>query len=332
MSIEFLEAKKSDQEEWNRIVDNTTMGTIFHKWEWLNLIAEELKIKLIPLFIIKDSHVIGILPLFSSRRIYPKIYFSPPPNSFIPFLGPIFNEYDNISNQEKERLMEVFVSSLIKDFRNTALIRIKLHSDLTDVREFLWNKFDAIPIYDYCINLNLDLPIILEKFSKNLRYYQKKLSKDDAYQVKIGSLSELNIIINMVKDRYIQQTKNMPLTLNYFKKIYTSFQNEIKVFTVEYNGDIVGGLITLVYKDIIYLWLGSTNKAKNKSTNDYLYYEVIRWSKTQNIKKFYIIGANTKNINQFKSKYNGDLVLRFIIEKKSFLFKSVYSAYKIFKK
>jgi hypothetical protein len=48
MSIELRVAEKNEGKSWDRMVEASTYGTIFHTWKWLKIIEKHTKSKLYP--------------------------------------------------------------------------------------------------------------------------------------------------------------------------------------------------------------------------------------------------------------------------------------------
>jgi hypothetical protein len=48
MNIELRVAEKNEGKSWDRMVEASTYGTIFHTWKWLKIIEKHTKSKLYP--------------------------------------------------------------------------------------------------------------------------------------------------------------------------------------------------------------------------------------------------------------------------------------------
>jgi len=40
MEINLIKVKESESEKWDKIVDTSPYGTIFHKWKWLKIVEK----------------------------------------------------------------------------------------------------------------------------------------------------------------------------------------------------------------------------------------------------------------------------------------------------
>jgi hypothetical protein len=83
-------ADEKDLEVWDKIVDSSEMGTIFHKLDWLRAAEKHTKTKLYPLIGYEGREVVSLFPVFYKKKAFIKMSFSPPPKCAIPFMGPVF--------------------------------------------------------------------------------------------------------------------------------------------------------------------------------------------------------------------------------------------------
>jgi len=89
----------------------------------------------------------------------------------------------------------------------------------------------------------------------------------------------------------------------------------MKIFVIRnQNGEIVSGGVKLCYKDRIMDWIGQP-KTTIRTANDFLHWSVMKWGIEHKLHYYEIIGANTKSICQFKSKFNPSLEIYFELKK-----------------
>ena len=77
-----IKVKVSDKkglEVWDKIVDSSEMGTIFHKLDWLKAVEKHTKSTFYPLIGYEGREIVCLFPVFYKKRAFVKMAFSPPP-------------------------------------------------------------------------------------------------------------------------------------------------------------------------------------------------------------------------------------------------------------
>ena len=67
MSIEVKTCRPEDAASWNNYVLKAHSGTIFHRFEWRNIIASAYGYDALQLMALQDNNIVGVLPLFDIR-------------------------------------------------------------------------------------------------------------------------------------------------------------------------------------------------------------------------------------------------------------------------
>ena len=67
-------ANEEDRDFWNNIVEQSDNGTIYHTWEWKQVIEQGLGDKAYYIIAEENNDLVGIFPLFSrASRKYSKL-------------------------------------------------------------------------------------------------------------------------------------------------------------------------------------------------------------------------------------------------------------------
>lgn len=329
--IEVRIAGEEELKKWDEIVDSSPQGTIFHKLDWLKVAEEHTKSKLYPLIGYKGDRVIGLFPIFYTKKPFLKMIFSPPPQCAIPYMGPIFINYENLKQSKKEDRINGLINETFNYITN--FLRLKnnffytiLSPELNDARPFIWNGFTVNPKYDYNIPLNQFKSIdnILKSFKKILRKNIKNCEKNNLIFKEDSPNKNLDDILKSLNKRYIEQNKKFRLIPQYLDDIIRLFYRNIKYFAVEYLSEKVAELLCIEYKDSLFIWIGGYSKTIKSNQgylypNDYLHWKVIEYAYSHNKRSLKIIGADIKQLCKFKAKFNPDLELTFVCEKADFI-------------
>jgi hypothetical protein len=325
MTVDIRIANNDDAKEWDTIISQSSQGTLFHTWNWLKIAEKHTNMKLFPLIVMKDNIPIGLFPLFFQRKGPLRMVFSPPPHVAIPYLGPVLIGYDTLYQEKRENIYIEFLNS-INNFISNELkanyIRISLPPALHDPRPFNWSGYFIEPDYDFTVDLSQGIENLFKSLNNRQRADLKR-AKENGMTVKIGTKKDFEKILNLLDIRYAEQTKIVTESKEYFLDIYDIFKENIKIFIVLFEGEVVTGGIRLQYRDSLYGWVGNP-RPKNRispSPNHLLLCESIRYASEHEFKYYTIMGAagNKRLYNFYAERFNPELKLRFSAIKRTFL-------------
>jgi hypothetical protein len=327
-------ADEKELEVWDKIVDLSEMGTVFHKLDWLRAAEKHTRSRLYPLIGYEGREVVGLFPIFCKKRAFVKMAFSPPPKCAIPYMGPVFR-YISSRQSSIEKLHNNIVSKALRlliDELRSDYILIKTQRNLLDIRSFLWGSLEAHPNYTYTVPIERSTKSLFEGLSNETRVHIRRAEKEKRLEVRKGDITDFKALIRMTTDRYQEQGKAFGPSIEYLMKVYESFPNNIDVVSLIHDGEIVGGLILLKYGDVVAHWLAGITPVKRvRGANELLHWWVIQKYKEKGYKHYELIGANTKHLCRFKSKFNPRVNVYFSLTKrnrKSRIAESVYHRFR----
>jgi len=313
-----IDIKISDEREWKKLEENPQYGTIFHTWEWLKIVEKHANMRLYPIIGMKGTTVVGIYPIFLHKRLLRSV-FSPPPWVAVPYLGPVILEYEKLKQDKKESIFIEFqrsVDDFIRDEMRAHYSLIKTAPGILDARPLKWNGYIVEPIYNYVIDLRKGADSIFKNFKKKLRQNIKR-AKRRGISVEEGSKEELEWIYGTIVARYEEQGRKNSIYKGYLFDLFNAFYPQnMKIFVAKYNGELIGGMIDLYYKNKVTSWLGNIkSNVEGVSPNELLQWEAIRYTIEYGMNYYEEIGANTEHLCRYKSKYNPNLLLCFSAKK-----------------
>jgi hypothetical protein len=262
MEIQLKIAQEQDAQLWDRIVESSQQGTLFHSWKWLKIAEKHTQTQLYPLMGIKGETVIGILPIFLMKKFGISAAFSPPPSTAIPYLGPVIDSYDKYKQSKKESMDKNFQRSVDHYLLN------QLHCGFTslaltihhDPRPYKWSNYHMEPVFDYHIDINRDISTIWQDMDANLKGHIKRTEKNGII-IESGSKNDLITIYDSLVRRYREQKKPVTVSKDYLIDLYDAFSPEnLNIFVAKQHGEMVGGIITLSYKDRFLYWVGGAKQ------------------------------------------------------------------------
>jgi hypothetical protein len=323
MEIELKTATEKDAQLWDRIVDSSPQGTLFHTWKWLKIAERHTGTRLYPILGLKGTVVIGILPVFFMKKYGVSSAFSPPPSTAIPYLGPVIENYDNYKQSKKESMDKNFqrsVDSYLFSELNCGFVSLSLTAS-HDPRPYQWADYQLDPIFDYHLDISPDITVIWQNIDANLKGHIKRTEKN-GISIEDGSKNDLVDIYQSLERRYREQKRAVTVSEDYLTALFDAFSPaNLKVFVAKQDGNTIGGIVALLYKDRVLYWIGGAKPAtSNFSPNDLAQWEAIKFAHSRGYKIYEEIGAGTERLSEFKAKYNPKLVHRYSVRKYSSFF------------
>ncbi|WOF16345.1 GNAT family N-acetyltransferase [Methanoplanus sp. FWC-SCC4] len=311
---------KDDKEIWNKAVLDSNHGTIFHTWDWLKIIEEQGKGKLYPLMIYKGSQLTALYPLFIQKKGFVKVAFSPPPGSYLLYLGPVIPGYDDLKQHKKESVLmkiqdevDKYLFSEIK----CKYVRIRSAPGILDARPFKWSGYDIEPVYTYRLDLKKGINCIWSEFDRKLRVSINHCIKEGV-TVRDGDRYDLEYILDSLSRRYREQGYRPSDYMDYINELYNKFYpDNMKIFVACYNNQSVGGMISIIYEDLIYMWVGvPKSELKGIYPNDLIQWELIKWACGKGLNYFEEMDSGDDlRLVKFKSKFNPEIGIWYNAEK-----------------
>ena len=329
MRLEILES--SDAKLWNELIDQASNGTLFHYWEWLNIVEKHSKSRLILLVGLEGNSTLPFIamPLFLMKKSGLNMVFSPPPATAI-VLGPAL-----ITKDYKQHKLELIylefqakLGKLLHELRAN-YVNIITSPGLIDIRPFSWASYQILPCYTYKIDLRPGLETVVGNFSRTIRHKITNALNKGVQITESTNNSDLEYIYQSLTDRYSEQYINLLLKKAYLQDIVQKFGgSSIQLVMAIHEGKRVGGMILVKYKDTISTWLGLVrSQNSNLDVNACIYQYSIDKAIQEGYQWLDMMGANTPSICDSKAKYNPIVDIHFQIKKADWLGKLAEKAY-----
>ncbi|HEY3272415.1 MAG TPA: GNAT family N-acetyltransferase [Methanocella sp.] len=294
-----------DRELWDRTVDQSPYGLLFHKWDFLKIAEKHTGWKLLPYGIYQGTNLLSLFPLFYKKDFMLKSVFSPPPLSCIPYLGPTMNaSYDRVKPNTRETQLQAVVdetSAAIKKL-SPSYVYIQMPPAFMDIRPFKWNGFQETSHFTYIIDLDRPLDDIWASFGTKLRWNLKNVSK---LPLQIRQVNDAETFYDIVTRRYAEQGLTFPMKgSGYLKELIEAFPDNLKMYFL-YNGEEIASVITVCqYRGRMIHWMGNARLDSGIAGNDHMLWTLIKMAKEDGCKEFELQGAGDRRLWHYKSKYN----------------------------
>lgn len=309
---------------WTRITEENWLLAIekldlplFYQPNYLNAISNSFKLELNYFSFTSKHQVISLFSFFTDSKnalVIPEAF------SYSPFY---------INKSFSEKLYIDVLSSLIdilkKEFKS---IKIKLPTDILDIRPFIWENFkiDIKYTHEKIGGLSPDASII------------KNLTKDviSEYDFKVEDLTEHSLSLNLEFLSTLDFSTKKISRHRYLIQAWAK-HDYLKAFNLYRDNVLIcSNLVLLDFNSSkAYTILLNKVDAAHKFAHTYLYDQIIKWCVINQINNIDFCGANFKTISEFKSRFSTELKSYYVVNYSpisSFLKKIEDSLSKIFRK
>jgi lipid II:glycine glycyltransferase (peptidoglycan interpeptide bridge formation enzyme) len=321
-----------DKKAWDKFVDESPGGTLFHKWDFLKIVERFTGHRLYTYGIYSGNDMAAAIPFFLSIRGGGiRMMQSPPPTRManMPYLGfAMSREFEGLSPVEKVSAMADILEGMHRGLREASpnYISIGLNSTITDARPFGWDHYAIDQQYTYILDLRRPLEKIWEGFDRDCR---KNISECAGHPLWMKRMMDVEAFNEIMKSGL---TKDGPTFYHqrdpaYLRELLEAFPDNIKLYFF-YNGDEqVGVKINAGYKKHYMSWMGNVAMQKKLNVNEFFYWEMIKKAKEEGYERHENYGTINLRLNTFKSKFNPTLEPCFYVEKKDSLYRAVEYCY-----
>lgn len=309
-----------DKDPWDKFIDSSPYGMLFHKWDLLKIIERHTGYSLHTYGLYKNDELFGVIPVFFKNVKGVKLTYSPPQGTlvYIPYMGWVMSrDYAGFKQHKKESYLDIAWADIAGELKKLSanFTSITFVPELNDVRPFLWDHYDIELRYTYVIDLQKPAEALWEGLERGCRK-----------SINAGAKNGLHIVQNNDADLFIatmaESLKGQGNTFfrrqspEYLKDLLAAYPQNLKMYFLYRDTDIVGMAVNCEYKDLCLGWLGDAVIDRGIISNEYFNWELIKMAKEAGFKRFEIWGADMKRLNQFKSKFGPELVPYYHVRKK----------------
>jgi hypothetical protein len=294
-----------DREAWDTFVDESPYGLLFHKWDYITITARHTGYRLLPYGVYRGEELLCLAPLYFRNTHGVKTLFSPPPmQAVIPYQGIVLSgKFDSLKQSKREAIMNLIATDLSAeiDAISPHYLSLTFVPGLGDLRQFLWRGYTPKVHYTYTIDLTQPLEAIWGDLHYKLRSRIRKAEEAGMDLERNGDISRLYAAI---AERFSQPDMNIPMiSKRYFEDLFQAYPENLAVYYLyDREGALTGTVATQEYKRFL-LWMGTPRIESAHAGNEYLQWLLVQRAKTGGYQTFENIGANTPDLNFFKSRF-----------------------------
>lgn len=311
-------------ETWNEVVTESPQGTVFHRMEFIQTIADIGQADLHRLLAVSASDPdrwIGFLPVFVVSRGPLRMAFSPPPNLGIPFLGPGFHDdFDGAGGFtfDHHGAFTDLCHRWIRREVDPSYVHVRTDWRYRDLGPFVRDgTYSITPRFTFLVDLQPGPEALIEGFSRDARQNVRK-TPEDRYEINVGGRRTLERIIEQIQRRYEEQDKPCPMTVPFVRRLYDRLpRGALRPYGCWVDGEFVSGLLVLDGSERVYRWQGGTKVDVDVPVNDLLDWQVMVDAAGRGRRWYDLVGANVPRLSAYKAKFNPTLVPYHVIERGS---------------
>jgi Acetyltransferase (GNAT) domain len=302
----FREETLEEASDYADLVSRSTLATPFHRPEWLSVVQAVTGDRLSFLRVLQGQETVAVLPHIHGRWGPLRVLLSPPSRVGMQYLGPLVPGWPDLKQDKREARLAALAVALrahMKEDR-VRLCQIRCPPGLDDARAFQWMGFDSVPRYTYRLRID-DQDSVWEGMKKSVRSDIRR--REDNIAIGPGDGGDWGQFENQLHARYSEQGLHMPLADEYLTKLRDALGPDLTLLVARAAGSFLGGAALVRTGGSMALWQGTVRGPPGIPLNDLLIWHSIQYARSLGCSSFELMGANTPQLAEFKSKFNPTL-------------------------
>lgn len=273
--------------KWDEYVEISKTSTFFHQIKWKNVIEKVLGYESFYLMAEEEKKIKGILPLFLIKsKFLGKVLISVP-----------FGVYGGICADDEESSNALF--------KEAVKIAKEKDIDYLELRHLYENELGLLKNdihWTFIIEFPEKIEILWNGLKRKARGAIRK-GVNSGLEVEIDSTNGLDEFYNIFAHS-LRNLGSFILPFKYFKTIKEEFGEQIIISLIRYEGKVVAGILTFLFKDTIIPYYGGCIKSSLPySPNNLMYWKLMEYGLEKGY-KFFDFGKSKKGTGSFDFKIN----------------------------
>lgn len=290
ISYELIEIDKAN---WNGSVEDIVPDLMF-KSEYVELLSQSFNFNLRHI-VIKEKGIINLIAIIFFRK--QKVVFADNYTYQPLWINP------TISERRQNAILTHFILYLKSNFSS---VKLKLNPLIADIRPFKWEGFNVEPRFTY---LRFRNALIHKKIAFRLK---KQDSQMAGVLMEDPSLNDISINIDFLKRLKFKKTK----ANSYFNYLLgLKALGYVKSFTLKDENNVICAYLVLIDPGLkrVYTLMVNGADRNHRHIHSLIYKKIINWADEHDFETVDFCGANMKGISNFKSYFNPELQLYYIV-------------------
>jgi hypothetical protein len=307
MTISLL----NDAAEWDRFIEESPYGLLFHRWDFLKLIEKYSGYRLLPYGIYKGDELICLFPAFYRTKNGLRLLYSPPQQSlvYVPYLGFVMSPlFDDLRQHRKEHYLDLVSRDINREISRLNANHISIASSprLIDFRHFKWSGYRVDVSYTYIIDLKRSTRDIWNSLSKDCK---KSIRDCQQKKLTLKPSDDVDEFLRIMHQDLAQKDDTFfhRQDPQYLKDVLAKFPDNLKMSFLYEEDTLVAAAVNCEYKKHLLLWMCGKDCSRG-DYGEYLNWEFIRLAKERGCEVAENWGTEQKMLCVYKSKFNPALM------------------------
>ncbi|MGE5465403.1 MAG: lipid II:glycine glycyltransferase FemX [Betaproteobacteria bacterium] len=301
MAVKLIE----DQALWDRFVEESPDGSVFHRWKMLRIVEKHSGYLLLPYGVCRSDELIALFPVFYKKNVVFGSVFAPPPQSCVPYLGPVMSAASRrAKSSTRESYLQTAVDVVDAEIRklSPSYVRFQLPPGQFDIRPFKWHRYVEETNFTYFLDIDRPLEQILGSFDRNARRF---IRDAEGLGLEVRRSYDVDTFCRIMRDRYAEMKLTFPiLGERYLEEMLEAFPENLRMYFLYRGDEIVSLIVVIIYRGRMTYWMGNAKTGSDLAGNEYLIWELIKKAREEGCSEFEIQGAGDQRLWRFKSKFN----------------------------
>lgn len=292
-----LSLQSIEREAWQDFQKTIGVGSLFHRWEWQDIIEAGFGLKVHRLGIFEDGVLRGLLPLTERKMSLLKLAGSPLSGTATPHSGPL----GSLSLTEVLPALEFYAKAKNIDYLELGIPEMLEKSVLED------NGYTVEELKTLELPISEDEESLWSGLEVRCRNAVRKAEKSGVEVVAPKTLEEwLETYYELSCGVYQRQEKEPPFSREYFTALWQNLYSlgDLVVLLARYEGKTIAGAIFPRDRFVGYYLDGVSDREYNKvAPNNLLQWAYLKKTQSLNIRLYDMVGANIPSIAKFKKSF-----------------------------
>jgi hypothetical protein len=299
---------------WDKLVELSPSGTIFHTSQWLVSAGRESHVKTELFGAFLHDRLIGGCAIHSHNFV---VFFTSASTTLplTPYGGVIIQPYESSKIREIEgyegSIIRALLSGIQKEY--PYFLTLTMSPQVIDVRPYTWQGWNESISYCYIFSLSGN---IAESVSKKVRWSVNKAKKSG---IVAKQKWDKDIYWDLTLKTYRKQEKLPPFSQDLLFSLIDIIQKNQwgEMWIAETpSGEIAAAEIVIWDHLMAYRWsAASHDQYKDTGATSFLLFEIITYLQENGFKKFNMMAANTPHLTKFISSFNPEIVPYYSVQK-----------------
>lgn len=291
--IRIVKAGNQDKQIWNEYIRNNSQSSIFHRFEWKNIVEATYNHRPIYLLALKNSDVVGVLPAFIIRSlIFGNKLVSLP---FGQYAGPI---------SDNKLISLHLIRSVLTYTKNENIDFFEIRTNPKNKDSYKLVKGNH-KFYTFFLDISKGLENVLENAESNRRRAVKKSLKaglEICFEEDIDNFFELYLY-----NSHIFGTPGHSKI--FFENIVQHLSENTKIISVKKEGKVLASSILFLHNKYATSYSVVSRMERKYNVNDFLYIKSIEYCLENNI-KYFDFGRSVQDsgVYKYKKRWNPSII------------------------